>query len=234
MTRRVLESLGVAALLLTALVMWPQASAVSVAGQSEATTETGPAPRTAWDHPDLEGIWLDEFNTPLERPAQYADREFLTEQEQAELDEGRRDPVGNNYSGLFTSVKPTARRTSLVVDPPNGRIPALTPQAQERNRLEQEFRMALLQHTETCRRQLGGATVGRTGRPRRASPKPPPSTTPCASTVTTAPRTWLLGSGVWEERRPTSTGSAASCRGRTTSRSVSTPGRDRGISALSI
>ena len=158
MRRRLIESLGVAALLLMALVMWPQVSVVSVAGQSQATAtaETGPAPRTAWGHPNLEGIWLDEFNTPLERPAQYSDREFLTEQERAELDEGRRDPVGNNYSGLFTSAKPTARRTSLVVDPPNGRIPALTPQAEERNRLGQEFRMALLQHTETCRRQLIG------------------------------------------------------------------------------
>ena len=95
MTRRLLESLGAAALLLMALVMWPQVSAVSVAGQSQATAtaETGPAPRTAWGHPNLEGIWLDEFNTPLERPAQYSDREFLTEQERAELDEWV-DPAG--------------------------------------------------------------------------------------------------------------------------------------------
>ena len=157
MRRRLLESLGVAALLLMTLVMLPQVSVVSVAGQSSAASaaaQTGPAPTTAWGHPNLEGIWLDEFNAPLERPAQYANREFLTDEERAALDEGRRDPVGNNYSGLFTSVKPTARRTSLVVDPPDGRIPPLTPQAQEQNRLKQEFRMALLQHTETCRHQL--------------------------------------------------------------------------------
>jgi len=159
MRRRLLESLGVAAVLV-ALGMLLQASAVSVvvaqAPADRATAGTGRAPKTAWGHPDLQGIWLDEVDTPLERPTRYANREFLTEQERAALDEGRREPEGNNYSGLFTSVKPTARRTSLVVAPANGRIPALTPQAQERTRLEQEFQMALLQNTETCKRQLEG------------------------------------------------------------------------------
>jgi hypothetical protein len=50
---------------------------------------------------------------------------------------------------VFTSAKPTGRRTSLVVDPVNGRIPALTPQMQERNKLDREFRLALLQNTDT-------------------------------------------------------------------------------------
>ena len=156
MRRRLLESLGMAAVMM--LVMLLQAPAVSVAGQAPgaaATARTGPALKTAWGHPDLQGIWLDEFDTPLERPARYAGREFLTDQERAALNDERRNPEGNNYNGLFTSVKPTARRTSLVVDPANGRIPALTAQAQERNRLEQEFRMALLRNTETCKRQLG-------------------------------------------------------------------------------
>jgi hypothetical protein len=167
MRRRLLESLGVAAVLI-ALGMLLQVSAVPVVAQAPAdrtAAGTGPAPKTAWGHPDLQGIWLDEFDTPLERPAQYANREFLTEQERAALDEGRREPEGNNYSGLYTSVKPTARRTSLVVDPANGRIPALTPQAQERNRREQEFRMALLQNTETCKRQLEGCKGGSNGPP---------------------------------------------------------------------
>lgn len=158
MRRRLLESLGVAAVLI-ALGMLLQASAVPVVAQAPAdrtTAGTGRAPKTAWGHPDLQGIWLDEFDTPLERPAKYANREFLTEQERAALDEGRREPEGNNYSGLYTSVKPTARRTSLVVEPANGRIPALTPQAQERNRLEREFRMALLQNTATCKQKLEG------------------------------------------------------------------------------
>src|SRR5262245_7002286 len=44
-------------------------------------------------------------------------------------------------------------RTSLVIDPPNGRIPPLTPQAQKIAAAEREFRLALLQSTETCRNQ---------------------------------------------------------------------------------
>jgi hypothetical protein len=157
MRRPLPASLGVAAAL-SVLGMLLQAWAFSVAAQAPAASPAArsePAPRTAWGHPNLEGIWLDEFDTPLERPDRYAGREFLTDQERATLDEGRREPEGNNYSGLFTSVKPTARRTSLIVEPANGRIPALTPQARERERLEHEFQMALLQHTETCKRQLG-------------------------------------------------------------------------------
>jgi hypothetical protein len=59
--------------------------------------------------------------------------------------------VAGAYNAVFTSVNPAGRRTSLVVDPPNGRIPALTPQAIERNRLDREFKLALLQNTPTCK-----------------------------------------------------------------------------------
>ena len=55
---------------------------------------------------------------------------------------------------MFSSAKPTGRRTSLVVDPPNGRIPPLTPQIQEQNRLDREFRLALLQNTDTCKNKM--------------------------------------------------------------------------------
>ena len=167
MRRQLLESLDVAALLMT-LVMLLQVSAAPVRTQAPGATTTaepGPVPRTAWGHPSLEGIWLDELFTPLERPAHYGNRQFLTDEERATLDDERRDPEGNNYSGLFTSVKATARRTSLIVDPADGRIPPLTPQAQERNRLEREFRMALLQHTLTCERQLSGCDGGQYGPP---------------------------------------------------------------------
>ena len=60
-------------------------------GQSEgsAPAPAGPVPKTALGHPDLQGIWLDEFQTPLERPAQYADREFLTDEERQQQDDER-------------------------------------------------------------------------------------------------------------------------------------------------
>jgi len=66
---------------------------------------------------------------------------------------------------VFTSAKPTGRRTSLVVDPPNGRIPTRTPETLERNRIDQEFRLALLQNTPTCKNQAAGCAGGKYGPP---------------------------------------------------------------------
>jgi len=94
--------------------------------------------KTAWGEPDLQGIWTDEFETPLQRPAKYANQEFFTEAQRAELDQVRsgilnrrateRD-ANNGYNGaVFFSTKRTGARTSKVADPANGRIPALTPE----------------------------------------------------------------------------------------------------------
>jgi hypothetical protein len=177
MRRRVFESLGVAAVL-AALVVLLQLSAQGQ-GEGGAAAPAGPAPKTALGHPDLQGIWLDEFQTPLERPAQYADREFLTEEERQKQDDERSGNVGRNrrvergsqqdvagaYNAVFTSAKPTGRRTSLVVEPANGRIPALTPAMQERNRADREFRLALLQNTETCKTKSPACNGGTYGPP---------------------------------------------------------------------
>src|SRR6202163_563995 len=48
-----------------------------------------PALKTPWGEPDLQGIWTDEFDTPLQRPTKYADQEFFTEAQRAELDKER-------------------------------------------------------------------------------------------------------------------------------------------------
>ena len=75
---------------------------------------------------------------------------------------------------MFTSAKPTGRRTSLVVDPPNGRIPDRTPECIERNRIDQEFRLALLQNTPTCKNQAAGCRGGKYGPPSpRLNDQPP-------------------------------------------------------------
>src|SRR5215510_14146264 len=55
------------------------------------------------------------------------------------------------YNAVFTSMKRTGARTSLIVDPSNGRIPQLAPEAQKIAAAEREFRLALLQSTETCK-----------------------------------------------------------------------------------
>jgi len=183
MARRILEALGVAVVMMALAVFLQdeasgQTPAPSGSGGANAA-KAGPAPTTPWGQPDLQGIWLDEFDTPFERPAQNADKEFFTDEERTARDEraiadagrneraglGSAQDVAGAYNAVFTSAKPTGRRTSLVVDPPNGRIPGLTPETQERNRIDQEFRLALLQNTSTCKNAAPGCRGGKYGPP---------------------------------------------------------------------
>src|SRR6266852_9450025 len=58
-------------------------------GTGGAVASAGPAPRTAWGEPDLQGIWTDPYQTPLQRPARFRDKEYLTDEERAALDKQR-------------------------------------------------------------------------------------------------------------------------------------------------
>jgi len=100
-------------------------------------------PRTPWGDPDLQGIWTTETITPFERPAEFAGRDFLTPEEAAAFErrvaEGRVDaPPRPGDPGTYnqfwfdrgTRVVPD-RRTSLIVDPRDGRIP-WRPEARQR------------------------------------------------------------------------------------------------------
>ncbi len=119
--------------------------AVSVAAQALATAPAAgqPAkgagtPRTPWGAPDLQGIWTsdDARSVPMQRPPQFAGRDLLTDAEFAERtkrdDETRSDT--RNAAGTFVGEvgSRTFRQTSLVVDPPDGRIPPATAEAQQR------------------------------------------------------------------------------------------------------
>ena len=132
---------------------------------AQAPAASAPTLKTPWGEPDLQGIWTDETDTPLQRSPRFANQEFFTEAQRAELDEQRsallrRDKrvergteldVAGAYNAVFTSMKRTGARTSLIVDPPNGRMPPMTPAAQKLAAAEREFRLALLQSTETCK-----------------------------------------------------------------------------------
>jgi len=126
-------------------------AAVDPAG---ASAPAGPPPKTPWGEPDLQGIWTNDYEVPLQRPAKYADKEFFTDEERAELDKvragiigrdsraarGSEQDVGGAYSAaIFLSHKHMGRRTSLVVDPPNGKIPALTEAAQKRTEARRAY-----------------------------------------------------------------------------------------------
>lgn len=117
------------------------------------TAGAGQSLRTAWNEPDLQGLWSRQIVTPLERPARYKDRAFLTDQEVAEIEtvsmaspvgrgrdvravEGTEEDVEGAYNNVFTGsggnwVK--SKRTSLIIDPPDGRLPPLTADG-EKNR----------------------------------------------------------------------------------------------------
>jgi hypothetical protein len=100
-------------------------------------------PRLADGKPDLQGIWSNKTITPFERPADLADKEFFTREEAEEyarrtLERTNRDnrtedvnDVLSAYNAFWwdsgTSLLPNSR-TSIVIDPPNGRIPPLTPE----------------------------------------------------------------------------------------------------------
>jgi hypothetical protein len=117
-------------------------SAPSIAQSTPAKTWT--PPRTPDGKPDLQGIWSNGTLTPLERPRDLTGKEFLTEQETAQRQErllqtlstDRRDggaavDVGRSYNELWRERGPLLERTSLIVDPPDGRLPPLTPEAQK-------------------------------------------------------------------------------------------------------
>ena len=190
MSRRLLELIAGVAVLMAVVVLLKLAPA-PVAGQAPTpAAKAGPAPTTPWGEPDLQGIWSYDFEVPLQRPARYANREFFTDEEQAELDRqragilnqsdrrysrGSEQDVGGAYNAaIFTTHKRTGRRTSLIVDPPDGRIPPLTPEAQKRRAAIREFQLALLQATDVCKNKLEGCTGGKYGPPSPRRSETPP------------------------------------------------------------
>ena len=183
MRNRLFSVIGVVAVV-AAVAALLKITGVPVEGQTPASAKTV----TAWGEPDLQGIWTDPYQTPLQRPAQFAGKELFTNEERAELDKQRagiprRDQrvergterdVAGAYNAVFQSVRPTGKRTSLIVDPADGRIPPLTPEAAKRNQAEREYRVALLQATETCKKKEAGCAGGKYGLPSPRMAEMPP------------------------------------------------------------
>ena len=145
------------------------AAAVAVAFLSPAAAPSAgqdAAPRTPWGHPDLQGVWDFRTITPLERPAELAAREFLTAEEAASLEQDvaardarlldrapERTAAGGNvdrrddgtpgfYNNFWLDTGTNTigtRRTSLIVDPPNGRLPDLTASGEQRAAAQREY-----------------------------------------------------------------------------------------------
>ena len=159
------------AAVVTAVALAVLAPAVAVAQSAEADV-----PRTPWGAPDLGGVWDFRSITPMERPDNLADKAFLTEEEAARLEQEtvernaellnreRRDAQAGGsvdrgedgapgfYNNFWLDRGETTvgtRRTSLIVDPPSGKIPAMTTAAAARAAALAAERKGVLTHAPT-------------------------------------------------------------------------------------
>jgi hypothetical protein len=164
MTNRVATAVGCLAIAcIAAPAAWSQARK-----SPESPAKPYTAPRTSFGQPDLSGTWTNNNATPLQRPAQWADKALLTDAELEAVKSAARelekdgdalfgdelildaidgdaeaeshDTETGNYNGFWLPARDFERRTSLITDPPNGRIPPMTPEAQARRAARAEQR----------------------------------------------------------------------------------------------
>jgi len=145
MRNRVLALATAAVAASVAVIGLSAQSAAQDAGKTAVPPTVSPSMRTPWGHPDLQGTWDYRTITPLERAAALGNREFYTVEEiktmearaAKRMDEAPEEgaPAGTVHPTYWTDpgrFVDEQRRTSLIVDPPNGRIPPLTTEAQAR------------------------------------------------------------------------------------------------------
>ena len=193
-TRSYIFLIALAAIVLAAGVfetaLIGQASGTQASGSQTSSSGAAAAAtiKTSWGAPDIQGTWSNATVVPFERDKQFGERQFLTDAEyQKALDQllqrnqrpgrdsresngqdirGTEKDVARAYNEHWFGDKPTdvGRRTSMIIDPPDGRMPAFTPEAQKRIAEKKEYLAALLQ----------GTSGGRPGpiSPRRNEPSP--------------------------------------------------------------
>jgi len=128
----------VAGLVGTAMPALGQARGSAEASAAAVVNPKWAPPKLTWGHPDLEGIWTsdDMRGVPMSRPAQFGERKYLTDEEFTKRadDRSKAREFDNARSGTFRNEEGSRDfgYTSLVVDPPDGRVPALTPEARAR------------------------------------------------------------------------------------------------------
>ena len=145
MSRRFVSSVGAA--LAAAIVSFPALAGQAPKAPARATTWA--VPHTPWGDPDLQGVWNDATSTPLGRPGGVSDKQVLTDEEAADfqrelaynLTRDRRDggpqvDVNRAYNEHWMDARRLTitkdHRTSLIIDPPDGKIPPLVPLSPER------------------------------------------------------------------------------------------------------
>ena len=131
-------------LLATSLVGQSPAGTGKAKAAAKAKAKGSTIARTPWGSPDLQGVWFVMADVPLERSAANAGKEFLTDAEIAAsdlrkgLNPGRNarssgaEDVTGAYNAVFNSILKTGRRTSMIIDPKDGKIPPLVTPVQGR------------------------------------------------------------------------------------------------------
>jgi hypothetical protein len=131
-------ALGIATVCITAV---PLAAQTGTAAAKPAAGAKAWTAKTAWGHPDLQGVWTNTTTTPLERLPEASDKQTLSDEERTDLakkvaqrvnaDTRRPGQVGA-YNEFWFERGTLNTRTSLLIDPPEGKVPAYTPAAQKR------------------------------------------------------------------------------------------------------
>jgi hypothetical protein len=175
------------------------AAAAIVASARHPMAAGGTTSNTAWGDPDLQGIWSQKYQIPLQRPARDAARSMLTPDEVRQRETERAQQAASapkrgdriaargtleDLTGAYDitfeadpidTSRPIGPRTSLIVDPPDGRIPSLTAAVQTRMREMRQFMLALMQSVDACKRSQDIACFGVTPgpvSPRRVNRRP--------------------------------------------------------------
>src|SRR5438132_465697 len=133
--------------MLTAAALMPVQAAAQAAPAKKAAAKSGTTSKTPWGEPDLQGVYSNKTITPFERPAEFAGKAVLSDEEIAQIEGRVGDRSADNRTAKGTDAdvsraynefwwdrgtKVTTNRSSLVVDPPDGKVPPLTPEAVKR------------------------------------------------------------------------------------------------------
>ncbi len=151
MRRPSLGSLSILTVLVLLVMLAPvrTAQAPTTVAKTTAPAKKWTLLRTSWGEPDLQGVWSYATITPLERPDNQAGKEVLTDEEVAAADReartgaDRRDgtaeaDLARAYNAFWYDRGKSSGRTSLIVDPADGRLPSLTPEGRRRQAAAQQ------------------------------------------------------------------------------------------------
>ena len=168
MKHRIVVSLGALAIVVGIVALASARLAAQRFGpEGPKATDTAVALKTPWGDPNIQGIWAYPFQTPLQRLMKYKGRERLTAAEVKEINDKRsksidRDfrptpgkateaDVAGAYNAIWGPGQPLSDRTSLIVDPPDGRLPPTLPAVKQAAAAKRAHVLGTMQATEQCK-----------------------------------------------------------------------------------